>query len=398
MTPVGESLRQTWDAMTNGESGAGSISSLDLGAYEYDFRTTVACEVDIEPAERDSVDERSMGRHSQLGVIAAREAMSDGGFPLEPNWDDPEKVGVSFASCIGGHLEIEENVTKLREEGSAATRFSIQLLPNLTAGHVSIMFDARGPNRAPSTACAAGTHALCDAVDDIRLGRADVMIVGGADAGVCVTVLGSFDVLRAMSTRNERPEAAIRPFDAERDGFLLGEGAGALVLESAEHAAERGASVYAAIEGVGRSADAEHPVRPATDARGLKAAVQEALADAERTPDAVDHVNAHATATPRGDEHEALCLNETFDEVPPVTGTKSMIGHTLGASGAIEAAVATLSIEEGVIPPTCNYETPDPDCDVPVVGETTGADVETVLSTSAGFGGTNGTVIISAHD
>lgn len=398
VTPVGRSASRTWDALKDGESGADSISLFDVAEYEYDFRTGDGCEVDVDLTEDDDVDERSMGRHTQLGVVAAKEAMADAGFSTDPDWDDPRKVGVSFASCVGGQLEIEENLLSLREEGSVATRFSIQLLPNSTAGYNSILFDAQGPNRAPSTACAAGTHAICDAVDDIRLGRADVMIAGGSDAGVCSSVHSCFDVLRALSTEYSTPEEAIRPFDENRDGFLLGEGGGALVLESAEHAERRGAPIYAAIEGTGRSADADHPARPAEDARGLKAAVTNALREAGRDPAQIDHVNAHGTATPRGDEHEALCLREVFDDVPPVTSTKSAIGHTLGASGAIEAVVSVLAIRDDVLPPTINYETPDPDCDVPVVDETTGADVDAVVSNSAGFGGTNGTLVIGTYE
>lgn len=398
VTPVGASVSETWESVKKGESGASSISLFDPDEYEYDFRANAACEVDIDPTDRDVVDERSMGRHSQLGVIAAKEAMEDAGFGTDPSWNEPQNVGVSFASCVGGQLEIEENLRGIYDSGSIATRFSIQFLPNSTAGHNSILFDAQGPNRAPSTACAAGTHAICDAVDDIRLGRADVMIAGGSDAGVCSIVVGGFDVLRALTTKHDDPADAIRPFDEDRDGFLLGEGAGTLVLESAEHAEQRGAPIYATIEGVGLSGDADHPARPARDARGLKASVRSALDEAGREPDQIDHVNAHGTATPRGDEHEALCLDEVFDDVPPVTSVKSMMGHTLGASGAIEAVISTLAIRDDVLPPTANYETPDPDCDVPVVGETTSADVDSVVSNSAGFGGTNGTLVFGTHD
>lgn len=398
VTPVGESVSQTWEAIKDERSGADSISLFDVDEYEYDFRTGDGCEVDVDPTEYDVVDERSMGRHTQLGVIAAKEAMEDAGYSTDPDWEDPRRVGVSFASCVGGQLEIEENVMGLRERGSVATRFSILLLPNSTAGHNSILFDAQGPNRAPSTACAAGTHAICDAVDDIRLGRTDVMIAGGSDAGVCSAIHGCFDVIRALSADYGTPDEAIRPFDESRDGFLLGEGGGALVLESAEHAEQRGAPIYATVEGTGRSADADHPARPAEDARGLEASVTSALREAGRDPDEIDHVNAHGTATPRGDEHEALCLRKVFDDVPPVTSPKSSMGHTLGASGAIEAVLSVLAIENDVLPPTINYETPDPDCDVPVVAETTSADVDAVLSNSAGFGGTNGTLVIGTHE
>ncbi|MEZ3145511.1 beta-ketoacyl synthase [Halobaculum sp. MBLA0143] len=392
ITPVGGSLSETWESLLGHESGAGPITQFDLDTYGYDFRTRVGCEVAADPSAHPSVDERSAGRHAQFGVVAASEAVADAGFDADdgPDWD-PTRAGVSYASCLGGQLEIDEHQLRMRDGGRPDTRFSIQSLTSSVAGHASVVFDARGPNRAPSTACAAGTHAIADAVDDVRLGRADVMIAGGADAGVCSTGLAAFDSLRAMSSRNDAPTAAIRPFDADRDGFLLGEGAGALVLESASHAAERGATAYAAVTGVGRSADADHLIRPASDGRGLIAAIERALADADRSPADVDHVNAHATATPRGDDHEALCLHEVFDDPPPVTANKGNVGHTLGASGAIEGAISAASIHEGTIPPTVNHETPD--CGVDVVTEPRDADPEVVLANSAGFGGTNGAVV-----
>lgn len=392
ITPVGESFSETWESLLDQRSGAQSITQFDLDTYEYEFRTRVGCEVDADPSTHPLVDERSAGRHAQLGVVAANEAVVDAGFDTDagPEWD-PTRVGVSYASCLGGQLEIDEHQLRMRDGGRPNTRFSIQLLNSSVAGHTSIAFDARGPNRAPSTACAAGTHAIASAVDDIRLDRADVVIAGGADTGVCSTGVAAFDSLRAMSSRNDEPTAAIRPFDADRDGFLLAEGAGALVLESASHAAERGATVYAEVTGVGRSAGADHLIRPANDGRGLIAAIERALSDADRSPRDVDHVNAHATATPRGDDHEALCLRQVFDDPPPVTANKGNLGHSLGASGAIEAGVAVGSIREGTVPPTVNHETPD--CELDVVTEPRDSEPSVVVSSSAGFGGTNGAVV-----
>ena len=394
VTSVGRTAPETWTALLDGERGGGPVTQVDLDAYDYDYRTTAGCEVDADVSTNELVDERTMARHSQLGLVAASEAVFDAGFnpdtTTDPNWN-PTRAGVSYASCLGGQLEIDEHQHRLREGTRADTRFSIQLLPSSVAGRTSIAFDARGPNRTPSTACAAGTHAIAGAVDDIRLGRADVMIAGGADAGVCSTVLAAFDSLRAMSRRDGEPQAAIRPFDADRDGFLLAEGAGTLVLESADHAAARNATVYAEVSGTGRSADADHPARPASDARGLTAAVERALADADCSPADIDHVNAHATATPRGDDHEALCLQQVFDDPPPVTANKGNLGHSLGASGAIEAAVSVASIREGTIPPTVNHDTPD--CDLDVVTEPRDAEPDVVLTNSAGFGGTNGAVV-----
>lgn len=396
VTSVGETASETWEALKDGASGAKPISGFD--PEEFDFRTKSGCQVDIDPDEHDLVEPRSMGRYAQISVMSAKEAIQDAGFDGEPDWDDPQNVGVSLASCEGGLDVVEGGAIDLREDRPIGARFAIRFLTNLAAGHVSIAFNAQGPNRAESTACAAGTHAICAAFDEIQLGRADVMIVGGSDAALCPSAIAAFDSMRALSTNDDTPGEAIRPFDKHRDGFLMGEGAGVLILETAEHAKERGADIYAAVEGTGRSGDADHPARPARDARGLKSSITSALEEAGRDPDEIDHVSAHGTATPRGDQHEAMCLNKIFDDVPPVTSIKSMLGHTLGASGAIEAVIGALSIQNDVIPPTINYETPDPDCDIPVVDEKTHTEVETVLSNSAGFGGTNGSVVIGSYE
>lgn len=396
VTSVGETAGETWEALTAGQSGAKPISGFD--PEEFDFRTTAACQVDIDPDEHDLVDERSMGRYAQISVMSAGEALEDAGFGRDPEWSDPHDVGVSLASCEGGLDVVEGGAIDLREDRPIGARFAIRFLTNLAAGHVSIAFNAQGPNRAESTACAAGTHAICSAYDELKLGRADVMIVGGSDAAICPSAIAAFDSMRALSTNDDPPEGATRPFDKNRDGFLMGEGAGVLILETAEHAEERGADIYATVEGTGRSGDADHPARPAHDGRGLHASINDALDEAGRDPSEIDHVSAHGTATPRGDEHEAMCLNRVFDEVPPVTSIKSMLGHTLGASGAIEAVIGTLSIQRNVIPPTINHETTDPDCDIPVVDEKTHAEVDTILSNSAGFGGTNGSVVISSYE
>ena len=398
VSPVGTSASETWDGLKRGQSGAGPVTLFAPDELAYDYHCELGCEVDFDPGDYDCVEEGRMGRYCQIGMVAAQEAIDDAGFGTDPDWDDPKRTGVSFGSCLGGVDVIERTTIKTHGSGRISPRLSLKYLANMPAGYIGIAFDAQGQNRAPATACAAGTHAIGAAADDIRLGRADVMIAGGTDTGVSKTIACGFDLLRALSNSYDEPATAIRPFDDGRDGFLLGEGAGALILESAEHAEERGAEILATVEGSGRSADAEHPIRPASDARGLTSAMEKALADANRSPDAIDHVSAHATATPRGDVHEALSLNRTFDEVPPVTSVKSMIGHTLSAGGAIEAVAATKTIEENVIPPTINYETPDPDCDVPVAAEPLETQVDTVMSNSAGFGGTNGTLILGTYD
>lgn len=387
LTPIGATAGETWNATLAGESGVSRIDRFDPGSA--DLRSRIAGEVAFDPSAHELIDERSMGRYAQLGVVAAAEALVDAGLdPREKEWP-AERAGVSVASGLGGFPEIEAAAG-----GRPAPRFAITALSNLAAGHVSATFDARGPNRSQSAACAAGAHAVGDAIDDIRTGRADVVIAGGAEAALSPLGVGGFDAMRALSTRNDGPEEASRPFDADRDGFVIAEGAGALVLESRAHAAGRGATPYAAATGYGLSADAHHPTRPPEDAAGLVRCIRGALADADREPGVVDHVNAHATSTPRGDAHEATALRSVFDGPPPVTAPKGAIGHALGASGAIEAALAALTIREGTIPPTPNYRTPDPECDVPVVGEPTEAAVDVVASNSAGFGGTNGTLIL----
>ena len=404
VTPLGETLDETWRGLLAGESAAGPITRFD--PEEYGIRGSIACEVDgVDPtvgvdgesddatgeSAADPVDDRTMGRYAQFAVAAALEALGDAGYdPLAPDWD-PERVGVSVGSGLAGLAEIEAAAGE-----RPSPSFLVSALPNLAAGHVSMVVGAKGPNRAPGTACAAGAHAVADAVDDIRRGRADVVVAGGADAAVSPLGVGSFDAMRALSTRTDDPGGASRPFDADRDGLVLAEGGGMLVLESREHAAELGATPCAAVAGTGRTADAHHATRPAELGDGLRRCLERALADADRDPAAIDHVNAHATGTRVGDAREAAALEAAFApaDVPPVTGVKGHLGHGLGAAGAIEAAVVARTIAEGVVPPTLNYETPDPDCSVPVVDEPLETTVDRAASVSAGFGGTNGALVL----
>lgn len=392
ITPVGGDATATWNAITQGESGITRISRFD--PEEADLQSRIAGEVDFEPEGDIEIDERSMGRFAQFALTASHEALTDADLdPTGSRWDPP-RVGVSVASGIGGFPEIETTVTGDR----VSPYFSVSFLPNLAAGYVSQEFNAQGPNRAPATACAAGTHAISDALDDIRAGRADVMIAGATEAGLSPTAVRGFDAMRALSTQNETPTAASRPFDADRDGFVMAEGAGIVVLEDPDHAANRGVEPIATLTGCARTADAVHPTKPPEDAHGLSRCLRRALSDADRSPTAVDHVNTHGTSTPRGDPHEATAVQAVFDDPPPVTSVKSMTGHTMGASGAIEAVVSAKAIAHGLRPPTINYETPDPACDVPVVETPQEADVDVVVSNSAGFGGTNGTLVLEeAH-
>lgn len=388
LTSVGPSAERTWAGLVGGESGVGALSRFDPAAAS--LSTTVAGEVDFDPDDVAGVDGRRTGRYAGLAVAAGRAALADAG--LDPDGDAwrPERVGVSVGTGMGGIPEVERAV----ERGRTSPAFPLTHLPNLAAGHLGELIGAEGPTRAPATACAAGTHAVGAALRDVRAGRADVVLAGGCEAPLSPVGVGGFDAMRALSTRDDDPAAASRPFDADRDGFVIAEGAGVLVVEARDHAVERGATPRAQLAGFARTADAHHPTAPPEDARGLRRAMRRALADAGRSPGAVDHVNAHGTGTPRGDRHEATAVRAVFDDPPPVTGVKAATGHALGASGAIEAVVAVQSVREGIRPPTVTYETPDPDCDVPVVGAAREADVDVVLSNSAGFGGTNGTLVV----
>lgn len=392
ITPVGLSAEDSWDAITAGKSGITPLSRFDPD--EANLSSQIAGGVDFEAFASKHIDDQTMGRYAQFAVAASLEAITDAG--LTPSeWPcKADRVGVSIGSGMGGYPEIADGITGERID----PYFSLRFLPNLAAGHVSEAIDAEGPNRAPATACAAGTHSIGEAVRDIRAGRADIMIAGGAEAALSPTAVRGFDAMRALSTRNNAPTEASRPFDADRDGFVISEGAGVVVLEASPCAESHDAEAIASVTGYARTADAHHPTKPPDDALGLRRSIQRALFDADREPEDVDHVNAHGTSTPRGDTHEATAVKAVFDEVPPVTSTKSMVGHTLGASGAIEAVVTAKAIQEGRRPPTINYETPDSECDVPVVHETQGMEQSVAVSNSAGFGGTNGTLIVEEAD
>jgi len=383
VTPLGADAASTWTAAVGGESGAGPITRFDPDDYR--LRSRVACEVDGEFTDHERVDDRSTGRFARMAVVAATEAVGDAGLdPDAPEWP-AERVGTAIATGFGGIPEYEAGHDAVSEGGRVSPRFLVRHLPNLAAGHVSIALDTRGPSRAPATACAAGASALADAADDVRTGRADVVVAGGCEASLTPTVVVGFDAMRAL-TRSDDPAAASRPFDADRDGFVVAEGSGVLVLEAREHARERGVEPYAELAGVGLTSDATHPTRPAADARGLRRAMATA---AERAGvDRVDVVDAHATSTPRGDAHEATAIRAATDE-PLVWAPKGALGHTLGAAGAVETLLGVRAVETGTVPPTLNHETPDEDCPVDVRTDAVDLDPGSVLCNAAGFGGTN---------
>ncbi|MFB6202535.1 MAG: beta-ketoacyl synthase [Halorhabdus sp.] len=392
ITPVGLTAEDSWRAITEGQSGITALSRFD--PEEANLSSKIAGEVDFDTTASEHIDDQTMGRYAQFAVAASFEAIADAGLSASEWPCGADRVGVSIGSGMGGYPEIADGITGDRID----PYFSLRFLPNLAAGHVSEAVDAKGPNRGPATACATGTHSIGEAMRDIREGRADIMIAGGTEAVLSPTAVRGFDSMRALSTRNDTPTEASRPFDADRDGFVMAEGAGVVVLEADSHAVSRDADPIASVIGYARTADAHHPTKPPDDAHGLRRSIQRALADADREPEDVDHINAHGTSTPRGDPHEATAVEAVFDEAPPVTSTKSMLGHTLGASGAIEAAITAKAVQEGRRPPTINYETPDPECDIPIVHETEEMEQSVAISNSAGFGGTNGSLIIEEAD
>lgn len=394
VTAVGVGAVSVWEGLVAGESGAAPLTSFDPEARG--LQSQIACEVETDFQDHDRVDARNHSRFQRFALVAADEAVADAGFdPDTPSWDS-EQVGVAIGSGVGGGLEHEETTRETIDGGRVSPRLMVRMLPNLASGHVSIAFDACGPNRAPATACAAGGHAVEQAAREIEAGTADVMIAGGSEASLTPDLVGGFDAMRALSTRNDDPETAMRPFDADRDGFVIGEGAGVVVLEDAEHAAERGAPAYARLTGWGATGDATHPTRPPEDAHGLVGAIETALDRAGAAPDEVDCINAHATSTPAGDEHESEAVGTVFDDPPPVWGPKSLLGHTLGAAGAVDAVLSALAIETGTIPGTPTLETKDDACAVPVPTAPVDVGPSIVVSNAAGFGGTNSALVFEA--
>jgi 3-oxoacyl-[acyl-carrier-protein] synthase II len=393
VTPLGLDVESTWSALLAGESGAGPITQFDHTDYKVHF----ACEVkDFDPTEwMDRKDARRVDRFTHLVVAAARQAETDSGLDIAKEAD---RIGASIATGIGGLQSFQEAYYTLLNKGpDRVSPFAIPaIIPNLGAGWVSIELGTRGPLMSECTACAASNMAIGDATDAIRLGRADVMIAGGTEAAVNEVGIAGFAAMRALSTRNDDPTHASRPFDAERDGFVMGEAGAALVLEELEHAKARGAKIYAEVAGYGLSSDAKHITEP--DPTGPVNAFRMALRDAGVAPDEIDYINAHATSTPVGDSSETQMLKYALGEdvayKTPVSGTKGATGHCLGAAGAIEAQFTILALRDGKLPPTINYEVADPACDLDYVpNEPRDADLKIAVSNSFGFGGHNACVV-----
>jgi 3-oxoacyl-[acyl-carrier-protein] synthase II len=396
ITPLGQSVESFWEALVAGRSGIGPMTLCDTEAYP----TKIAAEVkDWNPEEFiDRREARRMARFSQMAVAAARQAFDDA--RLTADSIDPERTGVMLGNGNGGYPNIEEAMRTLVAKGGMRIDplFMPKSLPNMAAAQIALQLGLKGYNGTISTACAAATQAVGEAAEIVRAGRADVMLAGGSEAGISQLGLAAFAVMRAMSTRNDEPERASRPFDKDRDGFIPAEGAAIFVIETLARAQSRGARVFAEIAGVGITADAYHIVAPCADGDGAARAIRAALAQAGLTPDAIDYINAHGTSTPHNDASETAAIKAALGEhayQTPISSTKSMIGHALGASGGPELVAAVKSIETGIIHPTVNYETPDPECDLDYVPNTARrADVRTVLKNSFGFGGQNACLLL----
>jgi 3-oxoacyl-[acyl-carrier-protein] synthase II len=401
VSPVGNDLPSSWKALLSGASGAGTITHFE--ATE-DFATRIACEVKgFDPG--DYLDRKEIKRNDrfvQFSIAAADEAMQAAGLLAPENRQRvaPERFGVIFGSGIGGMHTFEENCRALLEKGAKRVSpfFVPMFIPDMAAGQVSIRFGARGPNYATVSACASSGHALGDALRILQRGDADLMLTGGTEASITPLTIAGFSSMKAMTTRNHDPKAASRPFDAGRDGFIIGEGAGAMVLETLEHARARGAEILAELAGYGASGDAYHITAPEPSGRGAQIAMRMALADAGVETTEVDYVNAHGTSTPHNDAMETAAIKALFGahaHEMALSSTKSMVGHLLGAAGATEAVISAMVVREGKIPPTINFSDPDPDCDLDYTpNQTVERAARIAISNSFGFGGHNVTLLI----
>jgi 3-oxoacyl-[acyl-carrier-protein] synthase II len=395
VSPVGNSVETAWSAILAGQSGARPIEAFDVSAYSVRFSCSVR-DFDVS-AYLSPKDARKMGLFIHYGVAAGIQAIQDAG--IEATDTSRERIGVSIGSGIGGLPEIEQSVDVLRAGGprKLSPFFVPATIINMIAGHLSIRYGFQGPNVSNVTACTTGTHNIGDAARLIQYGDAEVMVAGGAEMATSPLGLGGFAASRALSTRNDDPEAASRPWDRGRDGFVLGDGAGVLVLEEYEHARARGAPIYAELAGYGMSADAHHMTQPAANGDGALRCMRNALADAAMNGEEIDYVNAHGTSTQVGDVAEVEAVKALFGDHArslAVSSTKSMTGHLLGAAGGIEAVFSVLAMRDQLAPPTINLAEPDDGCDLDFVpGEPRSMRVGGVLSNSFGFGGTNGTLV-----
>ncbi|MFH1312776.1 MAG: beta-ketoacyl-ACP synthase II [Candidatus Eisenbacteria bacterium] len=400
ITSIGLSLEEFWKNCLEGKNGIDTITHFDPEEYASKIAGEIKGFNPEDYVER--VDARKMDRFTQLAVACSDMAIKDAALDLEK--EDTTRIGVLVGAGIGGIGTFETQHSRLVERGPSRVSpfFVPMMILDMAPGLISIRFGLKGPNFSVVSACASGAHAIGEAFRILQRGDADAMVVGGAEAGVTPMTVAGFSSMKALSTRNDEPSRASRPFDKDRDGFVLGEGAGMFVLETMEHAVGRNARIYAELVGYGATADAYHMTAPAPDGAGAARSMSHALADAGLTPQDVSYINAHGTSTPHNDRLETLAIKTVFGDGAykiPVVSTKSMIGHLLGAAGAVELQTCVLSIRDGKIHPTINHEIPDPDCDLDYVpGEAREATVNVVLSNSFGFGGHNATLIVKAYE
>ncbi len=403
LTPIGKNVAEYWQGLEAGQSGCDEIKQFDASK----FKTRFACEVkNFEPTDYfDRKEARKMDRYCQLALVASDEAVKDAG--LSPENFDADRVGVIFGSGIGGLITFQEEVTNYAL-GDGTPRFNPFFIPkmilDIAAGQISMRHGFRGPNFAVVSACASSTNAIIDAFDNIRLNKADIIITGGSEAVISAAGVGGFNAMKALSERNDDPKTASRPFDKERDGFVMGEGAGVLVLESLEHALARGAKIYCEIAGGGATADAHHITAPHPEGLGAKNVMMAALKDAGLQPSDIDYINVHGTSTPLGDVAETKAILNVFGNDAyqlNISSTKSMTGHCLGAAGALETLACILAVTKDVIPPTINHFTDDPELDRKLnftFNKAQYKPVRAALSNTFGFGGHNASVIIKKYE
>ncbi len=404
LTPIGNNTAETWESLQKGVSGAGPITQFDASK----FKTQFACEVKgFDPLQYfDRKEVRKYDRYAQLSLVAATEAVTDSAMDLEK--EDMNQIGVIFAAGIGGIRSFEDEVRDYdAERGPRFNPFFIpKIIADIAAGHISMKYGFRGPNFATVSACASSTNAIADAFNYIRLGKANAIVAGGAEAAIAIVGVGGFNAMNALSTRNDSPQTASRPFSQSRDGFVIGEGAACLILEELEHALARGAKIYAEVAGAGLSADAHHLTASHPEGLGAKLVMRNALEDAEMKPEDIDYINVHGTSTPVGDISEVKAIKDVFGEHAyklNISSTKSMTGHLLGAAGALEAATAVLAVRDDIVPPTINHAEGDDDPEIDyklnfTFNKAQKRVVRAALSNTFGFGGHNASVIVKKFE
>lgn len=405
VTPVGNTPEETWESLVTGKSGAAPITEFDSSL----FKTHFACEVKGLNINDylDRKEARKMDRYTQLAMITAMQAVKDSGMDLDK--EDKNRIGVIFGVGIGGIKTFEDEVTyygQHKEDGPKFNPFFIpKMIADIASGQISIQFGFHGPNYTTTSACASSSNALADAFNQIRLGKANAIVAGGAEAAICACGVGGFNAMHALSTRNDDPEHASRPFSASRDGFVMGEGAGCLILEELEHAKARGAKIYAEMVGEGASADAYHITASHPEGLGARLVMENALGDAGLKPEDIDYINVHGTSTPVGDISEAKAIKDVFGDAAyklNISSTKSMTGHLLGAAGAVEAMVCVLAVKNDIIPPTINHEEGDEDSEIDynlnfTFNKAQKREVRAALSNTFGFGGHNACVVFKKY-